>query len=212
MLKNDKKYFQIDAWLAAEDHVKFSNDDGIRFSLSECHRDIGAFLKLTDYVNEKIKDSDCKPAIDILKRIDRRDLYKSVVELPIDREHVLYKKSNKLVCKEIVDCLPPKSSDLEAKDIMVIRRKVTHGMGDLDPIKRATFYHVDANKKGLEVTDPLDVEVPETSMASTIWICCKVNKKEALKMAVDTVKQWDAKHNYGFALMKKFNCGDQNGQ
>ena len=104
------------------------------YSLSECHKDVVAYEKLTDSVFEKILDSECHQAIAILKRILKRDFYRSIATIRLSNGDKLLKRSNEDIAQDVRACVA--GSHLNPEDIFVLRRSVTQGMGSTNPIEK----------------------------------------------------------------------------
>ncbi len=85
---------------------------------------------------ETTPDDRLKKAQDILRRIFRRQLYKCVVEMVLDKSH-------SLTAEQLVTY----SDQLKPEDVIVITVELNYGMGDRNPVDQVSFYSGDGDSK-----------------------------------------------------------------
>ncbi|EIN04338.1 HD-domain/PDEase-like protein [Punctularia strigosozonata HHB-11173 SS5] len=133
------EYMLIDALLAAEPHMK----------IAERINDPKQFMHLTDSIMEEIERStqpELQHSRDIMARITRRDLYRTV-----DYRLFRWGLKGKLyqwftpdtiaaAAKEVPGVDPDRIAKLRAEDILVDVSSMHHGMGDKNPLDRVKFW------------------------------------------------------------------------
>merc|ERR1712108_110769 len=82
----------VDAWLLADKHIHYKGVKGL-YCLSETHKDIVAYEKLTDeFLNSTIKNTDSDhpdmlAAKNLIERIMKRELYKCIHSEHVNKGH-----------------------------------------------------------------------------------------------------------------------------
>ena len=211
----------IDALLAANNYVTVKGKDGKCYKLAEACEDIVAHEKLTDAVFDKILDSDCEDAKNLLRRIQRRQFYKSVAEIRLPKDHPLSKLPREAIENDIRKYIDnsaktkametpetvnssntivisgSKQEPLKRDEIIVIMRSVTMGMGDRNPIEKVTFYSKEVNKEKLSQIDSrnMNYSLPDYVLDRTLWIYCRRNGERPLKEAAAIVRTWSKQTN-----------------
>ena len=211
----------IDAFLAANNYVTVKGKDERCYKLSDACQDMVAHEKLTDAVFDKILESDCEDGKHLLRRIQRRQFYKSVAEIRLPKDHPLSKltreaiendirryvdngaKAESLEIQETVDTSnttsinTSKEEPLKREEIIVIMRSVSMGMGDRNPIEKVTFYSKLGNKEKLSQIDSrnMNYNLPDYVLDRTLWICCKRNEERPLQEAAAIVRTWSQQAN-----------------
>lgn len=84
----------------------------------------------------KMLEMDERPkAVDLLKRIQRRQFYKTVMELRLKNDNPVLQMSNTEVLDQVFGFISTQDSTLKKNDIAVLRRSITMGMGSRNPIE-----------------------------------------------------------------------------
>ena len=134
------KLMLADVLVKADAYVRIPGEGAKRFRMSECIDDMDAFLKLNDNVLTLIEtltpqDSSLRlrEAQDILKRIQKRDLYtyigEKVLRHPLKNEEKLCVKLN-----EIFKWVTQKD------DFVVVFERFDYGMKEVNPVDQLWFY------------------------------------------------------------------------
>lgn len=213
----------IDAFLEANDHIRIKGENGNSYRLSEACRDMTAHEKLTDSVFEKISESDCENAKVILRRIQKREFYKSIAEIHPQKESYLFTMDAQNIEKEVRAYIPQcegvkitngstdshhnvssktvstNKLDVEqqqlTKDEVVV---VVNNSGQSpNPIEKVTFYSKNGNDEKLTQIESrnMSYSLPDHALRPAIFVCCKRNETRALKEAVAAVKCWSKEKN-----------------
>jgi len=136
------------------------------------------FYHLTDSLLNSISSSpnpDLKPAQDIIKRIQKRQLYQMThdVLIPTQKLH-LYDEISERV---IVDYKHP-SSTLEEKDILVHKLTLNYAMKDKNPVDNVHFYANEADTCSFSIPkERVSLLIPDEFAERYIRVYCKDPEK-----------------------------------
>lgn len=193
----------LEAWLLADKYIKVKGTNGKELCLSEACQDIIAHEKLTDglvfykILYSESEEQDVKEAQNILKRILSRDFYKSVATIRVPKGSLMRGVNTREILQDIQQHLVADQGgeSLKPQELVVLKRRVTMGMGDRNPIENVTFYD-----KHLEVVDSVDSmninhNLPDVMQDETLFICVKRNEHVPLKQAIAAIKDWSAAKN-----------------
>ncbi|XP_059178808.1 deoxynucleoside triphosphate triphosphohydrolase SAMHD1-like [Physella acuta] len=141
------------ALLKANDFIFFQGLQR-QYRMSECSQDMEAFSQLTDNVLFKIlysPDPRLKESRDLINRIFKRDLYKTVYEsYPVAAEELSTIAEAKIQ-KEIKEIADSSNSDLQIDDFVVGIAHLDFGMNKNNPTERLNVYHKDDINRGTQL-------------------------------------------------------------
>uniref|UniRef100_A0AC35THL7 HD domain-containing protein n=1 Tax=Rhabditophanes sp. KR3021 TaxID=114890 RepID=A0AC35THL7_9BILA len=131
----------IDIWKKADEHIKYVSKDGHSYKLSEIHKDIELYSKVTDEVvmtNISMSTSkELEPCREMLNQLDERKFPRIIYDF--DGEKLKDYKSDQIE-KEILDNCDPESQ-VVPEDFFVNIRQMHKGKKlDTDPVRSVLFY------------------------------------------------------------------------
>ncbi len=149
-----------EALYLANDHFTVPGKDGKPTKMSECHKDMHAYWRITEWIVKYIQHStipELKPSRDILDRLWKRDLFTCAGEILLDMEQAL--PGNALKPNEIVnqlnklkktipscDSIAEAEAEIEAMkvlgddDIFATSFKLGYGMKGKNPVSDGTTF------------------------------------------------------------------------
>ena len=178
----------LDALLAADPYFPLSKSSGEPLRLSEACDNIEVFSQLTDeYLVRSIqfsRDSRMTEAKDIVKRISKRKLYKTVGQIECSGNQQISLEEAQRNLQEIVESDPR----LDKNDLAILRKRVTCGMGRNNPVEKVLF--IDKRGKTRTFTSELlRKNLPrELSTVSHIFVVKKTDE-ESVKAASEIVRR-----------------------
>ena len=190
-------HMMTDAFIAAEPFFRVRGTNGVAVSLTECVSDLEGYTQLGDWIASAISaspDPELEDARSIIRRIECRDLYKSVgfasFNVP-DKAPTAEKVKN--ACISAVD--EENRDELESSLIIEIV-KITYGSCDSrgipdDPINHVCFYHP---KNDLNTAHYLDKDRHSPMFTPSVfcelsvlaWVRCK----EHQELAAEAFNRW----------------------
>ena len=185
----------MDALKEADSHISIEGSDGQMYRLSECHKDIVAYEKLTDVpVFYKIKECQSDSARAIIQRIEQRNLYKMLAEIRLDVDAEVLKKSDADICSEIQKLMGQDGAvnGYSPESIFVIRRHVSFGRDSEDPSKGTVPFYTRSPSGEVTLSDPIlvNLKLPNQILDRTLWVCSRTSDKSFNKRAVTAVEKW----------------------
>ncbi|XP_059152303.1 deoxynucleoside triphosphate triphosphohydrolase SAMHD1-like [Physella acuta] len=142
-----------DALIKANEFILFKGTSG-EYRMSECSQDMEAFSQLTDNVLFKIlysPDPRLKESRDLIERIFKRDLYKTVYEsYPVAADEMTTDKISKIQ-HEIITIAGESGKTLKPKDFVVGFANLDFGMKKNNPTERLNVYHKDDINNGTQL-------------------------------------------------------------
>jgi len=164
----------LDALLAADKHFQLKSENGSICSLSEACDDVSQFSKLTDeFLFRSIQYSDdpkLKVSREILNRISKRQLYKLVGSIEYCGELGVTAKEAEESIQNIVREM--EDSLVSATDIAVVRKKISMGMGNKNPVENVVFFDKKARTTSFDA-DQLRQALPKEVNSETLLVICK---------------------------------------
>ncbi|XP_052818005.1 deoxynucleoside triphosphate triphosphohydrolase SAMHD1-like [Mya arenaria] len=149
-----------EAFVKANDHIKFVGEKGIEKKMSEAIHDMKAFSQMTDHVFNLIlnsTDPNLKESRDILTNVLKRKLYKCVGQtqakgehmkkevlymlyfiIQLEDKHVMIKEMRKLMDDDEYEISP--LYDMSDHGIVLLFVDLDHGMNEKNPIENTMFY------------------------------------------------------------------------
>lgn len=191
----------VDAWLAADDHIKVTGKNGQQYKLSEACDDVSAFVKLTDeWLNQTIVNSDnpqLKESRNLLLRISKREFYQllNTVEFcgKLEDTAAMEDSLQEMVADPVESDDP--ATTLTPADLCIVKRTVQLGKKPHNPIEDLLFY--DKNFEICKITaNELKSVTPEELRSEKIFILCKNRNEAVIKKAGSIVGSWI--HKKGF--------------
>jgi len=190
----------VDAWKSADEHFPLiTGSEEKTFRLSQACEDVKGLSQLTDeWVNQAIRNStdpSLETARKILKRIDDRDLYKSVSQIEngaFEKKEVDYEKSLRKFSESM------KESEVEVdhkwklnpEDLVIVKKNINMGKKDKsNPVLGMLFYtkHGDVEVK---TEEDLKEIAPAKLYEEQLFVLCRRNEPELLKDAKQLVELW----------------------
>ncbi|XP_021349063.1 deoxynucleoside triphosphate triphosphohydrolase SAMHD1-like, partial [Mizuhopecten yessoensis] len=182
-----------EAFLKADEHLKFLGADGKLVTMSQSIHDMEAYSKLTDSVFDLIlmsTDPNLKEARDILTKVLQRKLYKCVGQTkPKDQ---VYKKSDaECIKKEIVAKGQEKDRQNLEDNLIVEIISMDYGMKDSNPIDHVRFYDKRNPEKPMVIRkEEVSRMTPKEFTDQNVYLFTRRNDKEFYQTAMETFKQW----------------------
>ncbi|XP_040290958.1 deoxynucleoside triphosphate triphosphohydrolase SAMHD1-like [Bufo bufo] len=173
-----------EAFLKADPHIKIKGSDGKYYTISGSVDDMVAYTKLTDNIFQEIlqsTDDAMEPARDILKRLERRELYAFVGQT---------KPKDKVDIKE-EDCLEQlaKHGGLTSEDFRVLIISMDYGSKDQNPVSKLWFYQKTATDVGVKIPqDQVSLMLPGVFQEKFIRVYC--TDKSRWEAAKNCFKEW----------------------
>ena len=178
----------LDALLAADAYFPLHKKSGETIRLSEACDNIEVFSQLTDeYLIRSIQfslDSRMTEARHIVRRISKRELYKTVGQIECSGNQQISLEDAQINLVKIVES----DSRLNKNDIAILRKRVTCGMGRKNPVEKILF--IDKRGKTRTFTSEiLRKNLPrELSTVTHIFVVKKIDE-ESVKVATETVRK-----------------------
>lgn len=184
----------LDAWLASDPYMTVKGEGGKEYKLSEACEDVTAFVKLTDSLDQTIRNSDgddMKEAREIMKRMDDRNLYRMVAQIEngtITGSEASYHESlTQFFNSPEADMTGP--GMLRPEDIAIVKKRVNMGKGKTNPVLSMLFY----NKHGeveVKTEDDLKKIAPAQLAEENLFVLCRKNDKMTIEKARSYVEAW----------------------
>jgi len=172
----------VDAWLLADQHIKVKGQDNKLYSLSKACQDVVAYERLTDDIFTRIKDSDeghedLIKASTIIRRIMKRDFYKTLATITADDGHQFQGKEIVDVEKEIRGFIAQQQNpEVKPEDILVLRSEATMGMGDRDPMHNVPFYNKQSEYVDFSDSTTICKRLSPDFLKETYYVICTKNE------------------------------------
>ncbi|XP_077191362.1 deoxynucleoside triphosphate triphosphohydrolase SAMHD1 isoform X2 [Paroedura picta] len=189
-----------DAFLKADKYIKVKGSNGKEYHLSTAIDDMEAYTNLTDDIFLTILRSDLPElheAQEILRKIERRDLYKFLGETQPKEGKEIKKEQYDELPAEVAASKPAASKpdkgiqDLMAEDFIVDVINMNYGMNEENPINNVSFYCKSDITKAIKITkEQVSKFLPETFAEQLIRVYCKRLDKESLDVARKYFVQW----------------------
>nr|XP_009860481.1 deoxynucleoside triphosphate triphosphohydrolase SAMHD1 isoform X1 [Ciona intestinalis] len=171
-----------DAMELANDHVKYCGKDGKEYTIAECVNEPSAFIKLTDHVFHEILHSknnchaDMQKAKEILKRIQKRNLYRCIGTKKLTGTSKQQKENEKKIKEEFK----------EKRGHHVNVKRYDYGMKEKNPCEAFMFYSKTSNKPFQMKKEEVSKLLPDVFQDCEFQVFCKDPEKlEAEKLHFD---------------------------
>nr|XP_056723452.1 deoxynucleoside triphosphate triphosphohydrolase SAMHD1 [Euleptes europaea] len=185
------------AFLKADKYIKIKGSKGKEYHLSTSIEDMEAYTKLTDDIFLTILHSDLPElheAQEILRKIERRDLYKYLGETqPPEGKEIKQEQYDKLPA-EIAKSKPATENQdvgLKTEDFIVDVINMDYGMKEKNPINNVHFYCKSDITKAFKITKgQVSKFLPETFAEQLIRVYCKKMDEKSIDVAKKYFVQW----------------------
>ncbi|NXD28735.1 SAMH1 triphosphohydrolase, partial [Spelaeornis formosus] len=133
-----------EAFQKADNFFQIKGSGGKVYRISTAMEDMEAYTKLTDYIYLEILHSshpELEEAREILRKIERRELYKFLGETRPESMQEIVKSNN--LAESIANSKPekdPPDVELKAEDFVVDVISMDYGMKEQNPIDKVHFY------------------------------------------------------------------------
>lgn len=172
-----------DAMFKANDIIKISVKDGTKLKISETIKDMEAYEKLTDSILEKIlqsKKGGLEKSREILRRVQKRNLYKSVDKMDpkqstkTDSELKKYKKEEE---EGFLQRLQIMDRNWTTEDFIINCVSLDYGMKDENPLIHVCFYNKEGNPFRYTKEEVSSLLPYESFKKELRFICKRVDEK-----------------------------------
>ncbi|NXW84498.1 SAMH1 triphosphohydrolase, partial [Alopecoenas beccarii] len=185
-----------EAFQKADKFWKIEGSGGRLYKISTAMEDMEAYTKLTDNIYLEILHSssqELKEAREILRKIERRELYKFLGETRPEAEKEV-SKNNKLE-KSFAESKPkkhPPDVEIKAEDIIVDVINMDYGMKDQNPVDNVRFFCKANPSKPIKINEAQVVSklLPKTFSEQVIRVYCKSQDPCVFSAAKQYFVQW----------------------
>ncbi|XP_065501938.1 deoxynucleoside triphosphate triphosphohydrolase SAMHD1 [Caloenas nicobarica] len=190
-----------EAFQKADKFWKIEGSGGKLYQISTAMEDMEAYTKLTDNIYLEILHSssqELKEAREILRKIERRELYKCLGETrPEAKKEV--SKNNKLeesFWLGFSKMLPP-NVEIKAEDIIVDVINMDYGMKDQNPIDNVRFFCKANPSKPITINEnQVSKLLPKTFSEQVIRVYCKSQDPAVFPAAKQYFVQWCIENDF----------------
>uniref|UniRef100_A0A8D2Q4T0 Deoxynucleoside triphosphate triphosphohydrolase SAMHD1 n=1 Tax=Varanus komodoensis TaxID=61221 RepID=A0A8D2Q4T0_VARKO len=196
-----------DAFLKADPYIRIKGSAGKEYKISTALEDMEAYTKLTDEIFLQILHSDqpeLNEAREILRKIERRDLYKCLGETQPQGNEIKQEQYDELSA-EIVKAKPVKFPEdaelkaikLKAEDFIIDVIDMDYGMKEKNPVNNVNFYCKSDITKAIKITkDQVSKLLPEKFAEQIIRVYCKKTDEKFIYVATKHFIQWCMNRNF----------------
>ncbi|XP_030902865.2 deoxynucleoside triphosphate triphosphohydrolase SAMHD1 isoform X1 [Melopsittacus undulatus] len=185
----------------ADKFYKIEGSGGKQYQISTAMEDMEAYTKLTDNIYLEILHSsspELKEAQEILRKIERRELYKFLGETqPETRSEVV---QNNSLAESIAKSKPekdPPDVELKAEDFVVDVVNMDYGMKEQNPIDNVLFYCKADPSKAVKISkEQVSKLLPRTFAEQVIRVYCKSQNPVIVSAAKQYFIQWCMEKNF----------------
>ncbi|KAM4650336.1 deoxynucleoside triphosphate triphosphohydrolase SAMHD1 isoform 1-T1 [Amazona ochrocephala] len=185
----------------ADKFFKIEGSGGKQYQISTAMEDMEAYTKLTDNIYLEILHSsspELKEAQEILRKIERRELYKFLGETqPGTRSEVV---QNNSLAESIAKSKPekdPPDVELKAEDFVVDVVNMDYGMKEQNPIDNVLFYCKADPSKAVKISkEQVSKLLPKTFAEQVIRVYCKSQNPVIVSAAKQYFIQWCMEKNF----------------
>ncbi|KAM9350888.1 deoxynucleoside triphosphate triphosphohydrolase SAMHD1-like [Symphorus nematophorus] len=192
-----------EAFLKADEHIKFEGSEGKMYTLSTAIDDMEAYTKLTDNVFEQILNSssaELAVARQILRNIICRRLYKCLGQTQADKPVKVTQEKLQSWAAALAASVPQSSYQdvsLEADDFVVNVILMDYGMKEKNPINNVRFYCKDDLTTAIQIRkNQVSKLLPEQFAEQLIRVYCKKTDDRSLDAAKKHFVKWCMDMNF----------------
>ncbi|NWH80422.1 SAMH1 triphosphohydrolase, partial [Piaya cayana] len=184
-----------EAFQKADRFFKIEGSGGKVYRISTAMEDMEAYTKLTDNIYLEILHSSCpelEEAREILRKIERRELYKFLGETQPETMREVVKNND--LAESIANSKPgkdPPDVELRAEDFIIDVISMDYGMKEQNPIDNVLFYCKADPSKAVRITkEQVSKLLPITFAEQVIRVYCKSQDPDVISAAKQYFVQW----------------------
>ncbi|XP_074409573.1 deoxynucleoside triphosphate triphosphohydrolase SAMHD1 isoform X3 [Zonotrichia albicollis] len=190
-----------EAFQKADKYFEIRGSEGKVYRISTAMEDMEAYTKLTDYVYLEILHSsnpELEEAREILRKIERRELYKFLGETrPESKKEII--KSNSLA-ESIANSKPekdPPDVELKAENFIVDVISMDYGMKEQNPIDKVHFYCKADPSKAVKISkEQVSKLLPIIFMEQVVRVYYKSQDPHIISAAKQYFIQWCIQNDF----------------
>ncbi|XP_010189202.1 PREDICTED: deoxynucleoside triphosphate triphosphohydrolase SAMHD1, partial [Mesitornis unicolor] len=190
-----------EAFQKADQFLKIEGSGGKEYQISTAMEDMEAYTKLTDHIYLEILHSSCpelKEAREILRKIERRELYKFLGESQPETAREIVESGS--LAEDIANSKPEKNPpdvDLKAEDFIIDVVNMDYGMKEKNPIDNVLFYcKADPSKAVRIVKEQVSKLLPMRFAEQLIRVYHKSQDSDIVSAAKQYFVQWCMRNNF----------------
>uniref|UniRef100_A0A8B9TM52 Deoxynucleoside triphosphate triphosphohydrolase SAMHD1 n=1 Tax=Anas platyrhynchos TaxID=8839 RepID=A0A8B9TM52_ANAPL len=192
-----------EAFQKADRFIEIEGSEGKLYQISTAMEDMEAYTKLTDNIYLEILHSsrpELNEAREILRKIERRELYKFLGETQPEKVNEIPKDEYDGLADEIANSKPeknPPNVDLKAEDFIVDVISMDYGMKDQNPIDNVLFYCKADPSKAVKISkEQVSRLLPRIFAEQLIRVYCKNLDPNIVSAAKQYFVQWCIKRDF----------------
>uniref|UniRef100_A0A8C6JAM0 Deoxynucleoside triphosphate triphosphohydrolase SAMHD1 n=1 Tax=Melopsittacus undulatus TaxID=13146 RepID=A0A8C6JAM0_MELUD len=187
----------------ADKFYKIEGSGGKQYQISTAMEDMEAYTKLTDNIYLEILHSsspELKEAQEILRKIERRELYKFLGETQPETRSEGNIPGTEFLNSDIAKSKPekdPPDVELKAEDFVVDVVNMDYGMKEQNPIDNVLFYCKADPSKAVKISkEQVSKLLPRTFAEQVIRVYCKSQNPVIVSAAKQYFIQWCMEKNF----------------
>uniref|UniRef100_A0A8C3LLM8 Deoxynucleoside triphosphate triphosphohydrolase SAMHD1 n=2 Tax=Chrysolophus pictus TaxID=9089 RepID=A0A8C3LLM8_CHRPC len=192
-----------EAFQKADSFFQIEGSKGKLYQISTAMEDMEAYTKLTDNIYLEILHSsrpELSEAREILRKIERRELYKFLGETQPEKLNEIPKDEYDDLAGDIANSKPekdPPNMELTAEDFIVDVVNMDYGMKDQNPIDNVLFYCKADPSKAIRISkEQVSRLLPGTFSEQVIRVYCKHQDPVIVSAAKQYFVQWCIKRDF----------------
>ncbi|POI33118.1 hypothetical protein CIB84_003131, partial [Bambusicola thoracicus] len=192
-----------EAFQKADRFFQIEGSKGKLYQISRAMEDMEAYTKLTDNIYLEILHSsrpELSEAREILRKIERRELYKFLGETQPEKVNEIPKDEYDGLAGDIANSKPekdPPDVELTAEDFIVDVVNMDYGMKDQNPIDNVLFYCKADPSKAVKISkEQVSRLLPGTFSEQVIRVYCKHQDPNIVSAAKQYFVQWCIKRDF----------------
>ncbi|XP_052539489.1 deoxynucleoside triphosphate triphosphohydrolase SAMHD1 isoform X3 [Tympanuchus pallidicinctus] len=192
-----------EAFQKADSFFQIEGSKGKLYQISTAMEDMEAYTKLTDNIYLEILHSsrpELSEAREILRKIERRELYKFLGETQPEKVNEIPKDEYDDLAGDIANSKPekdPPNVELTAGDFIVDVVNMDYGMKDQNPIDNVLFYCKADPSKAIKISkEQVSRLLPGTFSEQVIRVYCKHQDPVIVSAAKHYFVQWCIKRDF----------------
>ncbi|XP_031461482.1 deoxynucleoside triphosphate triphosphohydrolase SAMHD1 [Phasianus colchicus] len=192
-----------EAFQKADSFFQIEGSKGKLYQISTAMEDMEAYTKLTDNIYLEILHSsrpELSEAREILRKIERRELYKFLGETQPEKLNEIPKDEYDDLAGDIANSKPekdPPDMELTAEDFIVDVVNMDYGMKDQNPIDNVLFYCKADPSKAIRISkEQVSRLLPGTFSEQVIRVYCKHQDPVIVLAAKQYFVQWCIKRDF----------------
>ncbi|KFO86307.1 Deoxynucleoside triphosphate triphosphohydrolase SAMHD1, partial [Buceros rhinoceros silvestris] len=194
-------FLAFQAFQKADKFFEIEGSGGKLYQISTALEDMEAYTKLTDNIYLEILHSsrpELKEAREILRKIERRELYKFLGETRPETGRNIVK--NNSLAESFANSKPekdPPDVELKAEDFIIDVINMDYGMKEQNPIDNVLFYCKADPSKAVRIRkEQVSKLLPMTFAEQVIRVYCKSQDPDIVSAAKQYLIQWCIKNDF----------------